>query len=183
MKKGEISELVRSPSGYHIITILDTKGGSEPDKHFVEQTHARHILIKTNELISDDDARNRLQQLKFRIEGGESFDELARSHSQDTGSAIKGGDLGWISPGQTVPKFEQAMNSLAVNQVSEPVQSRYGWHLIQVLERRRQDNTEEFKRTKAREYLMQQRIEEETEAFIRRLRDEAYVEYRLEDTY
>ncbi len=177
MKPGEISEPVRSPSGFHIVKLVDVQNN---EKHVITQTHARHILIRTNEITSSSDARARLEQLKGRIESGEEFATLARSHSEDNGSAMKGGDLGWASPGDMVPRFEETMNRLKPGEVSEPFETQFGWHIVQVLERREHDNTEEFRRSKARELIRQRKAEEELDIWLRRLRDEAYVEYRLD---
>ncbi|MEA3274374.1 MAG: peptidylprolyl isomerase [Pseudomonadota bacterium] len=177
MAKGEISEPLRSPSGFHIVKVADVKG-TGPE--IVTQTNARHILVRTNEVVSDDDARTRLEQLRLRIVGGDDFATLARSHSDDTGSALKGGDLGWVNPGDTVPEFEREMNALAPNAVSRPFKSTFGWHVVQVIERRRQDTTEEIMRLKAREAIRERKADEATEVWLRRLRDEAYVEMRLE---
>jgi peptidyl-prolyl cis-trans isomerase SurA len=177
MVKGEVSEPLRSPSGFHIIKLTDLKG-TGPE--IVTQTHARHILVRTNEVLSDDDARTRLAQLRMRIVGGDDFGTLARSHSDDTGSALKGGDLGWVSPGDTVPEFERAMNALAPNEVSQPFKSPFGWHVVQVLERRTQDTTEDLMRLKARAAIRERKADEAVDAWLRRLRDEAYVEVRIE---
>lgn len=177
MKPGDISDLIRSPSGFHIIKLFETRGG---DRHVVEQTHVRHILITPGQLVSDTAARDRLMQLKNRIEQGEDFATLARSHSQDKVSASKGGDLGWVSPGDLVPAFEETMNKLAPGQLSEPVHSRFGWHLIQVLERRKHDSTEDYRRARARELIRKRKTEEELQLWLRRLRDEAYVDIRLD---
>ncbi len=180
MQAGDISGLIRSPSGFHIIKILEVRGG---EKHFVKQTQVRHILLKTNEITSDEDARIRLGQLRIRLQGGDDFAELARSHSQDTGSAIKGGMLGWVNPGYLVPPFEKVMNEIPVNDISEPFKTNFGWHILQVLGRRQQDDTLGYRKGKAREYLRERRIEEETEAWLRRLRDEAYVNIRAPEEY
>jgi peptidyl-prolyl cis-trans isomerase SurA len=176
LAKGEVSEPLRSPSGFHIIKLEDVKG-SGPE--MVTQTNARHILIRTNEVVSDDDARTRLEQLRIRIVGGDDFATLARSHSDDTGSALKGGDLGWVSPGDTVPEFEKQMESLGPNQVSMPFKSSFGWHVVQVIERRTQDTTDEIMRLKAREALRERKADEAIELWLRQVRDEAYVEIRL----
>ncbi len=178
MAEGEISDPLSSPSGYHIIKLNEIKAATPAD---VVQTNARHILIRTNELVSDDDAKRRLEQLRMRIVGGEDFAALARSNSDDTGSALKGGDLGWVNPGDTVPDFEEAMNALPPNGVSEPFQSPFGWHIVQVIERRNQDKEGEFMRLKAREALQRRKAEEATEEWLRQLRDEAYVEIRLDE--
>ncbi len=177
MKNGEISDLVRSPSGFHIIKLLDHRG---MNKHSVTQTHARHILIRTNDLVSDNDAKERLEQLKQRLEGGDDFATLARAHSDDAVSAAKGGDLGWVSPGELDPRFEEVMNGLAPGQISAPFRTQFGWHLVQVLGRRTYDDTKDFRRNMAREMIRKRKAEEEIDIWLRRLRDEAYVEYRNE---
>ncbi len=177
MNKGDIAELIRSPSGFHIIKMLDLKG---MNKHIVTKTRARHILIKTNELIDDAEAKKRLQALKQRIQDGDDFATLARSNSDDKGSAINGGDLNWVGPGDLVPPFEAAMNQLEINGISDPVQTQFGWHLIQVLEREDRDNSIEYKKNRAKEEIRKRKIEEETELWLRRLRDEAFVDINLD---
>ena len=178
MRPGEISDLIRSPSGFHIIKLDDIKG--EP-KHLVKQTLARHILLRTSELVSDMDARTHLLQLKERIEGGEDFASIARAHSQDTMNAKEGGNLGWVSPGDMVPQFEETMNKLAESLVSKPIKTRFGWHILQVQDRKEHDDTQKFLRSRAKEFIRGRKSQEALELWIRRLRDEAYVEYRLED--
>ena len=178
MKVGELSSIIRSPGGFHIIKLLDYRGGK---RHTSTQTLARHILIRTTELITDDDASIRLEQLVQRIKKGEDFAELARTHSDDKISAAKGGSLDWVSPGDMVPVFEQTMNELQPAQISAPFKSEFGWHIVQVQERREHDDTEEYTRTQAQEALRSRKIEEEYQNWLRRLRDEAYVEYRLDD--
>ncbi len=170
---GEISEPIRSPSGFHIVKLLDRKGGDQ--RHTTTKTQARHILVKTNELIDDQTASQRLQQLVERIRQGEDFAELARKYSDDKGSALKGGELGWVEPGALVPEFERTMNDLTPGAISEPVQTQFGWHVIQVLERKHQDDSAEYKKERIREMLRQRKIEEETELWLRRLRDQSYV--------
>jgi peptidyl-prolyl cis-trans isomerase SurA len=174
MKPGEVSEILRSPSGFHIIKLLDRRSKDSPI--VVSQTHARHILIKTSELVSESEAKSRLQEIKLRIDKGASFAEEARLHSED-GSAPQGGDLGWLSPGETVPEFETAMDSLKVGQVSGLVQSGFGWHLIQVLERRNADVTVEQKRQRARLAIRAVKSEEAFQDWQRQLRDRAFIEY------
>ncbi len=178
LSKGETSEPVRSASGFHIVRLDDIRG---EERHVITQTHARHILIRPDELVSSTDARIRLEQLKSRIEGGDDFETLARAHSQDTVSAARGGDLGWSNPGDMVPQFEEEMSRLAPGEISAPFETRFGWHIVQVLERREHDSTDEFKRAQAREQIRNRKILEETGIWLRRLRDESYVEYRLED--
>ncbi|MGD8909346.1 MAG: peptidylprolyl isomerase [Chromatiales bacterium] len=178
LEPGAISEPLRNASGYHIVKLLEVKGGN---KLIVNQTHARHILINTNEIVSDQEARQRLETLRERILNGESFGTLARSHSDDKASAIRGGDLGWTSPGDLVPQFEEQMDALALNEVSEPFKSPFGWHIVQPLERRQHDNTEEALRNTARQAIQKQKSEEAIELWLRRLRDEAYVEVMLDE--
>ena len=177
MKKGEISEIIRSPSGFHIIKLVDKRAG---EQHIISQTHARHILIRPSELVTETEIISRLRQLKDRIEGGDSFEELAKSHSDDPGSRVNGGDLGWVNPGDMVPQFEAVMDQLKPNQVSEPFQTPFGWHIVQVLERRTLDNSDEYRRNQAREFLRQRKIDEATESWIRQLRDEAFVEVKID---
>ncbi|WP_300494393.1 peptidylprolyl isomerase [uncultured Methylophaga sp.] len=172
---GEVSDVIRSGSGFHLVKLVEKRS---EETHLVKQTKARHILIKTNELVTDEAAEKRLKQLRERILNGEDFAELAKAHSEDTGSAIDGGSLGWTSPGVMVPEFEEVMNGLAEGEMSEVFQSRFGWHLIQVDERREQNMADEFKRNKAREQIKQRKIEEELESWLRAMRDEAYIEYR-----
>jgi peptidyl-prolyl cis-trans isomerase SurA len=173
MARGEIAEPIRSPSGFHIIKMLAVKG---MDNHIITKTKVRHILIKTNELIDDAEARKRLFGLKARISEGDDFAALARAHSDDKGSALKGGSLDWVSPGDLVKPFEEAMSHLKVNEVSEPIQTQFGWHLLQVLDRENKDNSAEYRKNLVRDAIRKRKIEEETELWIRRLRDEAYVE-------
>lgn len=178
MKTGQVSVPIRSPSGFHLIKIVAKRGD---ERHIVVQTRARHILLRPDALASEGEVRIRIQQLHDRIVQGEDFATLARANSQDPGSGSNGGDLGWVTPGQMVPEFEKAMDNLKVGEVSEPVKSPFGWHLIQVQERRQLDNTEDYRRTQAREAIRQRKTDEELEIWLRRLRDEAYVEYHLDE--
>ena len=175
LQPGQVSPVLRSSNGFHILKLVDKRGLDATLS--VSQTHARHILIKTNELTSESDARNRLLQLKERVDNGVKFDELARLHSEDA-SASKGGDLGWINPGDTVPDFEKAMNALQPGEVSAPIQSPFGWHLIQVLERRDQDVTQERQKLLARQAIRERKAEEAFQDWVRQIRDSAYVELR-----
>lgn len=177
MNKGQIAGPIRSPAGFHIIKLLDYRGQRIES---ITQTRARHILIRTGEHISDEDAKTRLNQLKIRIEGGDDFGELARAHSEDSATSTNYGSLGWVNQGDLVPEFEQTMNSLSINTISEPFKTSFGWHIVQVLERRQQNNSQENARVKATEAIRLRKIEEELEAWIRRLREEAYVEIRLD---
>lgn len=178
LRAGELSALLRSPNGFHILRLNERRGGTAPI--MVQQTRARHILIKTNELVSETEARNRLLTLKERLDNKADFAELARARSED-GSASRGGDLGWLNPGDTVPEFEQAMNALKPGEISQPVRSSFGWHLIEVLERRSQDMTREGQRLNARQALRERKTDEAYQEWIRQLRDRAYVEQRLEN--
>lgn len=175
MQPGQVSPILRSSNGFHILNLHDTRGLDATLT--VTQTHARHILIKTNELTSETDARNRLLQLKERIENGEKFEDLARLQSEDA-SASKGGDLGWINPGDTVPEFEKAMDALKPGQISNPVQTPFGWHLIEVLGRRSQDVTQERQKLLARQAIRERKGEEAFQDWVRQIRDAAYVEIR-----
>jgi peptidyl-prolyl cis-trans isomerase SurA len=174
LKPGEVSSVLRSPSGFHIIKLLERRSKDTPV--VISQTHARHILIKTSELVSENDAKSRLQEIKQRIDKGANFAEQARLYSED-GSAPQGGDLNWLSPGETVPEFENAMDALKVGQVSDLVQSGFGWHLIQVLERRNTDVTVEQKRQRARASIRTVKSDEAYQDWLRQLRDRAFIEY------
>lgn len=185
LDKGEISEPFRGGSGYHLIKLEDvrsTGGESGGDEQvIVEEVQARHILLKLNEIRDDERARAEAEKLRQRILAGDDFAELARTHSDDTGSANQGGELGWAPPRAYNPAFAQQLQQLSVGEVSEPFRSRDGWHIVEVLDRRERDQTEERRREQARQALGRRKIEEEGEAWLRRLRDEAYVEIRLED--
>lgn len=175
MALGEITDPIRSPSGFNIIRLAEIKGGLPGN---VTQSKTRHILIRTNELVSDSDARTRLNQLRMRIIGGDDFATLARANSDDTGSALKGGDLGWVNPGDTVPEFEEVMNKLNPKDVSEPFRSSFGWHILQVEERRTQDTADDVLRHKAREAIQRRKVEEAADVWLKRLRDESFVDLR-----
>ena len=178
MKPGDVSPVLRSAAGFHIVKLLERRSRDEPA--VVDQTHARHILVRVNEITSEADAKSKIDRLKDRLDAGAKFDELAKLNSEDP-SAAKGGDLGWLSPGDTVPAFEQAMNKLALNQVSAPVRSQFGWHLIEVLGRRKQDVTADRERTQAQLAIRQRKSDEAFTDWVRQTRDKAYVELRLDD--
>ena len=178
MQPSQLSPVIRSPNGFHIVKLVAKKGGASIPA--VQQTHARHILIKVNEVVSEAEAKRKLQAVKERLDHGGDFAELARLYSQD-GSAPKGGDLDWLYPGDTVPEFERAMDALKVGEVSQPVQSMFGWHLIQVLERRVQDVSQDRQRAIARNALRERKSDEAYQDWLRQLRDRAYVEYRWEE--
>jgi peptidyl-prolyl cis-trans isomerase SurA len=174
LETGEISDVIRSPNGFHLIKIEDKRGGQEA---WIEQTRARHILIKTNALVDDAEAEARLRSLKNRIEQGDSFATLARAYSEDKGSAVEGGDLGWATPGTFVPAFEETMNNLQVGVISEPFKSQFGWHILEVTDRRRQNSTMKVLKARAKQLIWERKREEELELWLRRIRDEAFVEY------
>lgn len=177
MHPGDVHDPIRSPSGFHIIKLVEQRGD---ERHIVNQTHVRHILLKTDAVHTNETIKTRLEQLESRLRGGEDFATLAKSNSQDTLSAAKGGDLGWVNPGDLVPKFEEVMDNTQPGQISQPFETEFGWHILQVLERREHDSTEEYKRSKARQVIRKRKGDEELFLWLRRLRDEAYVEYRLE---
>jgi len=178
MEKGDISDLIKSSSGFHIVKLADVRSSN---KHMITQTKARHILIKIDELTTTDDARLRLDQLRTRLVGGDDFAKLAKAHSDDTVSAAQGGELGWVSPGVMVTEFDNMMNQLEPNEISEPFTTQFGWHLLQVMERREHDDTENARRAKASEAIRRRKSEEAHQNWLRHLRDEAYVEYRLDE--
>lgn len=180
LQPGQFSPILRSPNGYHILKLLNRRGGSSP--LVVDQTHIRHILIKLSEVVSEMEAEQKIKSIKERLDHGADFAELARQYSEDA-SANNGGDLGWTNPGDTVPAFEQVMNGLAINQISEPVRSPFGWHILQVMERRKQDMTQESARMKARQEIRARKADDAFQDWLGELRDRAYVEYRLEDKY
>lgn len=180
MKAGEVTPPIQSASGFHILKLVDRRSQDQAVT-VVDQTHARHILVKISELTSETDAKRRVAELKDRLDnGGAKFEELAKAHSEDA-SAPTGGDLGWLSPGDTVPEFEQAMRMLKPGEISEPVQSPFGWHLIQVMERRTQDVSKERQRQAARQAIRARKADSAFQEWLQRLRDRAYVEYRLEE--
>jgi peptidyl-prolyl cis-trans isomerase SurA len=178
MKPGDVSGIIRSPAGFHLIKLIERRGGGA--LALVEQTHARHILVKTSEIVSEADARRKLNNLRERIVNGADFGELAKLNSDDS-SSIKGGDLGWVYPGDTVPEFQRVMNSLKVEQLSEPFATPFGWHLMQVLERRQADVSGERKRQEARLILRERKADEAYQEWLRQLHDRAFVEYRLDE--
>lgn len=176
LQPGEVSELIRSPGGFHIIKLVEVRDSGERS---VTQTLVRHILVTTDDQVSDDAARTQLERLRERIVNGEDFAALARANSKDPGSAARGGDLGWVNPGSLAARFEEEMNQLDPDQLSEPFQTQFGWHLVQVQDRRQEGGLDEGRRAAARESLFKRKSEEEWELWLRRLRDEAYVEVRL----
>ena len=179
LQPGGVSGILRSPAGFHFIKLLERRGGTM-EMPVLRQTHARHILIRVNEIVSDDEARRKLESVKERLDHGGDFAELARLYSSDL-SAARGGDLGWLYAGDTVPEFEKAMDALQPGEVSGPVKSPFGWHLIQVLERRTDEGSPERKRMMARMALRERKADDVYLDWVRQLRDRAYIEYRTED--
>jgi peptidyl-prolyl cis-trans isomerase SurA len=176
LKPGEVSEPLRTPTGYHIIRLNEVRGGTASAVE--DQVHVRHILMKTNELADDATVRTKLAVLRERVLKGEDFAAIAQVTSQDPGSAAEGGDLGWSGPGTFAPEFEQVIATLKDGEISEPFRTQYGWHIAQMLGHRRFDNTDEIKRRQAMEAIRASKADEETELWLRRMRDEAYVEYK-----
>lgn len=173
---GQVSKPFRSGAGFHILKNIEQRGGGE---QLVEQTHARHILVKTSEIMDDAQARQKLLDLKARIEKGEDFAKLARENSEDTGSMLSGGDLGWSMPGMFVAEFEGAMKNTPINNISRPFKSQFGWHILQVIERRKEDMSDKMKRNQAANVLRSRRFDEEFQLWLTQIREEAYVEIKL----
>lgn len=176
MKAGDVSEPLRTPSGYHLIRVNEVRGNTQA---IVDQVRSRHILMKTTELLDDATVQQRLTAIRERISKGEDFAAVAQVSSEDPGSAQDGGDLGWTGPGTFVPEFERVLMGLKENEISQPFRSQYGWHIVQLLGRRQFDSTDEVRKQRAFAQLRESKADEETELWLRRLRDEAYVEYRL----
>lgn len=176
LEPGGVSPIIESANGFHILRVLESEGEG---RHVVEQTRARHILIKTDRSRGDEEAEARMRVLIERIRNGEDFGELARAHSDDAASAINGGDLGWVDPGDFDPQFAEAMERLEEGEMSDVVRTRFGLHLIEVLERRRRDDTEAHRRARARDVLRARKAEEQVQSWLQRMRDESYVELRL----
>jgi peptidyl-prolyl cis-trans isomerase SurA len=180
LKAGEVSDILRSPNGFHIVKLLEKRGKAAAAAGGVQQTHVRHILIRAREGMSSSDVRNRLAQLREKIVAGADFAEMAKEQSEDS-SAAKGGDLGWVAPGDTVQEFERVMNSLKDKEVSPPVQTPFGWHLVQVLERRSDELSEDRKKAAARNAIRQRKADEAYQDWLRQSRDRAFVENRYDE--
>jgi peptidyl-prolyl cis-trans isomerase SurA len=177
MKAGDVSQPVRTPSGFHIVKLNERRSGEA--QVIINQIHVRHILMKTNELDDDETVRQKLSKLRDRILKGEDFGGLASTNSADPGSAPDGGDLGWSGPGTFVPEFDKAIADLKANEISEPFKSRYGWHIVQMLGTRTYDSTDDVRRQRAFAAIRESKADEETELWLRRLRDEAFVEIKM----
>jgi peptidyl-prolyl cis-trans isomerase SurA len=178
LKKGETSGLIRSPAGFHILRVVDERGRNSPS--VVQQSRVRHILVKVNELTSDVEAKAKIERIRERLETGGKFEDQARVNSEDASSA-RGGELGWITSSDVVPEFGRAMEGLKVNEISPPVRTPFGWHLVQVLERRDQDVSKDRQRDQARQALRQRKSDEQFADFVRQTRDRAYVEIKSEE--
>ena len=176
LKPGKVSKPFRSGAGFHLLKNIEQRGGGA---QMIEQTHARHILVKTSEIMDDRQAREKLLGLRDRILKGEDFAKLAREHSEDTGSMLSGGDLGWSTPGMFVPEFEEAMANTSIGNISRPFKSQFGWHILQVMERRETDMSDKMKRNQAANVLRSRRFDEELQLWMTQIRDEAYVEIKL----
>ena len=177
LKAGEVSEPIRTPSGLHIFRVNETRGAASAS--LVSQVHARHILMETNAVEDDATVQQKLADFRSRILAGESFEALASVNSVDPGSAAKGGDLGWVGPGTFVPAFEEKLDALEENEISEPFKTQFGWHIVQLLGRRTYDATDDVLRNRCVAQLRESKADEETEIWMRRLRDDAFVDYRL----
>ena len=177
MKPGEVSTPVRTPSGFHIVKLNERRGGEAAV--IINQIHVRHILLKTSELDDDATVHEKLAKLRQRILNGEDFAGIASATSQDPGSAPDGGDLGWAGPGTFVPEFDKAIADLKTNEISEPFKTRYGWHIVQMLGTRTYDSTDDVRRQKAFAAIRESKTDEETELWLRRLRDDAFVEIKM----
>lgn len=180
LQPGEIAAPVRSANGFHILRLADRRGG-DGDRSITE-TRARHILIRGGEGPETDDseAHDRIVELRGRLQAGASFDSIARGHSEDPGSAAEGGDLGWFGPGDMSPAFQQVVDELAVGELSEPFRTEFGWHIVEVQDRRQREDAERYRRARARQLLYEERVQEETQRWLGELRDEAFVEIRLD---
>jgi peptidyl-prolyl cis-trans isomerase SurA len=176
LKPGEISAPLRTPSGYHIVRLNEVRGADQ--QVVIEQTRARHILLKPTEIQDDATVEQRLREVRERILKGEDFAVLAKTLSEDPGSGAEGGDLGWTAPGTFVPEFDAVLASLRENEISEPIRTQFGWHIVQLLGKRQYDSTDELRRQRAFLQLRGSKVDEETELWLRRLRDEAYVDIK-----
>jgi peptidyl-prolyl cis-trans isomerase SurA len=177
LQPGEVSQPLRTPTGWHLVKLNDVRNSGE--KQLVDQVHTRHILMKTNEVADDATVQQKLTEIRARIMKGEDFAGLASTVSEDPGSASQGGDLGWTGAGSFVPEFEQMVSTLDENEISQPFRTQYGWHIVQLLGKRQFDSTDTNKRRQVADAIRNSRADEETELWLRRLRDEAYVEYKL----
>jgi len=177
MSPGQVTPPMRSDAGYHLLKLYDRRdsGGEK----MIEQSNVRHILVKPNEIRNEEDSRRFIESLRTRILNGEDFEKIARQYSEDPGSALRGGELGWSVPGQFVPEFEHAVNNAELNTITAPLRTQFGWHIIQVTERRQQDFSQEIMRSQAANSIRQRKFEEELQIWLQQIRDEAFVEIKL----
>ena len=175
---GAISAPIRSGAGYHLLKLYERRGG---DEQLIEQHFARHILIAPNQIRNDESTVNQLEELRQKVANGENFAILAKEYSEDAGSALNGGELGWSTPGMFVPEFEQTMNTIAIDEISRPFRSQFGWHIMQVTERRQQDFSDDIMRNRAQNLLRQRKYEEELQVWLQEIRDEAFIEIKSDN--
>ena len=173
---GEVGEPIRSDAGLHLLKLYERRDG---DQQLVQQNRVRHILLTPNQILNEEQAQALAVELRARLSAGEDFAELAREYSDDTGTALKGGDLGWSTPGQFVPKFQTTMEATETGQISEPFRSQFGWHVLQVTERRDQDFSKEIRSNQASSFLRQSKFEEELQIWLQEIRDEAFIDIRV----
>jgi len=173
MKKGQIKGPIRAGNGFHILKLVDKR--DQTVAHYVTQTKARHILVNTDVIVDDNEAKAKLELLRDRALNGEKFEVLAENYSQDTASAAQGGSLGWMSPGMLVPEFEKAMNQLSKNQISQPFQTQFGWHIVQVIDRKNVDDSKNMRKNQIKEFIHARKYEEEVENWLQQIKSEAYV--------
>lgn len=176
LKVGDVSDPARSPAGFHLLTLYEKRGD---EQQLQEQFNVRHILLKPSAILSDEEAKAKLENIRKKIQDGADFAAMAKEHSEDIGSMLAGGELGWSTPDMYVPAFAKAITSLPVGEISAPFQSRFGWHIVEVLGKRQEDITEAIKREKAARILTSRRFEDELQVWLRELRDETYVDIRL----
>ena len=173
---GTVSEPIRSGAGFHLIKLYDRRGG---DVKLIEQNLVRHILLEPNALRNKLETKKFLQQIKNQVLAGENFEQLAKAHSEDKSSALDGGNLGWSTPGMFVPEFEATMNNIAIGEISEPFESQFGWHILQVTDRRQQDFSEEILRNRAQNLIRQRKYDEELQVWLQEIKDEAFIEIKI----
>ena len=173
---GDVSEPARSPAGFHLLTVYDIRGNEQQTEM---QTKARHILLKPSAILSDEEAKAKLEKLRQRILDGEDFAALAKEHSEDIGSMLAGGALGWSRPGMFVAEFENTMARMDVGEISQPFRSQFGWHILQIQERRQEDITDDLLRDKAANLLTNRRFEDELQIWLREMRDEAFINIKI----
>jgi len=175
MEVGQVSQPIRSAAGFHLLKLYDRRGGEEK---LIEQHFARHILVKPNQIRDEAATIQLLKDLRQSVQEGADFATLSKEHSEDPGSALKGGELGWSMPGMFVPEFEETMSSIALNEVSEPFRSQFGWHILQVTDRRMEDFSENILRNGAENLLRQRKFSEELQVWLQEIRDEAFIEIK-----